>query len=485
MDKNPETLSYADVAAVQTLFKVDLRPYFNFYEAPDGNVVGAAVRAVFPDDPALIVKPMTGRMEGCYRIAATTPPKCKQLQFTRTKIVGEGLETVAIPLQDHDGQGGARKDGTLVTIVDGDLGTAHRIPNQMFNQVMAAYGDVVMATKPQTDKSTNMFNGNRMCVVDTKNSTNKLPNRIIVNNESFLIKYRGKTWFCSNCQVEHTGACSYLKEFYEALNKNKDMEIQNLIISDSTLRLVENVGLKADISCMSGATIGQLATALEQNPNLHKYKNVVVAAGCNDITVKDMCDYESVAKKIDFSLHRLAEVGIRQKDKIKLSFLNTSPYTLEQTPIEEFSSAYLREVSSDILTKFGITALTPPTYSDEWSNGHPTETGTKELLNSVIPVMEDLVINENFTTTDKLYRGVETLWVSGCSGCRTRGRFPQNHFCADCIDKMNGCDVQNEAAFIKFKEASGTFSSDADRKRRLASESSSDDCHHGKQQVMD
>ena len=212
MDQAKEN-SFANVASGQKFHMIDLRPHYNFFECPDETVIGAAVRCIFPSDPALIFKPMSGRMVGCYRIAATTEPTQKDISLPRKKRNGNSLETIQIPLLDHKSSGAERREGTLITIVDGDMGPAHAIHGREFDSLMSQYGEVVMATKPQVNKDTNMLNGNRMLVVDTKSASNPLPNRIIVKEQSFLIKYKGKRWFCSSCNEEHAGACPYLKQF--------------------------------------------------------------------------------------------------------------------------------------------------------------------------------------------------------------------------------------------------------------------------------
>lgn len=60
------------------------------------------------------------------------------------------------------------------------------------------------------------------------------------------------------------------------------MTVETHIISDSTLRHAEQAGLKADVTCMSGATKGQLATAVEEMNTKEKRKTMVIAAGANE-----------------------------------------------------------------------------------------------------------------------------------------------------------------------------------------------------------
>ena len=222
---------------------------------------------------------------------------------------------VSIPLRDPSSPGAERREGTLVTIVEADLGPAHAIPGREFDSAMGLYGEVVMNTKPQMNKNTMLLNGNRMCVVDTKNSSNPLPNRLIIGDQSFLLKYKGKRWYCSSCSTEHVGACPYLKRFYELLDEKKNMRVETCILADSTLRLAEHVGLKADITCMPGATVGQLAQAVDIHPGQDRYTNFIVAAGANDTNVEYDHDPLKVAKKLDASLEKLKAVTSALENK--------------------------------------------------------------------------------------------------------------------------------------------------------------------------
>ena len=66
------------------------------------------------------------------------------------------------------------------------------------------------------------------------------------------------------------------------------------IIGDSSLRLVENVGLVADCTAISGACAGQLVTAVENHPRSKFHHEVVFAAGTNDVkTTETLSEIET------------------------------------------------------------------------------------------------------------------------------------------------------------------------------------------------
>ena len=63
------------------------------------------------------------------------------------------------------------------------------------------------------------------------------------------------------CQSEHVGPCESLQAFYAAKEAREKEPIHVKVLSDSTLRRAEQIGLRADILCMSGAGVGHLANA--------------------------------------------------------------------------------------------------------------------------------------------------------------------------------------------------------------------------------
>lgn len=49
------TIMYLSATMTQSEFWIDIRPYFDYYEAPDFLLLLAAVKKAFPNDPKIIV----------------------------------------------------------------------------------------------------------------------------------------------------------------------------------------------------------------------------------------------------------------------------------------------------------------------------------------------------------------------------------------------------------------------------------------------
>lgn len=120
---------------------------------------------------------------GIYQIYTISNTDNLQITLPRKKLLG-GQEDITIPLTPQ-GQHRGPREGTLISIVDGDVGDAHMIPGQDFNEAFEEYGEVISPVRPKKFYNSEFFNGNLMIVV--KRNDKQLPDRIIVNELSLLI----------------------------------------------------------------------------------------------------------------------------------------------------------------------------------------------------------------------------------------------------------------------------------------------------------
>ena len=471
-----EKNSYASMAAAQTMYVLDMRPHFTFFEQPDRKTVAAATAAVFPSDPALSFTSMTGRMLGCYRVVAHTAPTVNYVTLSRiSKVPGGGMEVVQLPLQPHNKAGGGDRRGLLITIVDGELGESRLIPGSAFDAVMRQYGEVVMSSRPQIDKTTGMRNSNLMCAVDTEGSTNPLPDRIMVQNKSFLIKYKGKKWHCSSCATEHVGACPYLADFYKALEMKKQTHVSHTIIADSTLRHADHVGLKADVVCMPGATAGHIATAFEGLKSPHT-TDVTIVVGANDVRTKDVTSEFVMAKKIDCSLDKVGTMIEARKESHRFLLVNSSPPVKDDSPLEKFSKIYYRErLKKKFALAEHVSVIEKLRYDDDWVDGHPTEDGTRQLVQAIVAEWPSLLLDENYIVNERTYKGVIKGYASGCAGCSARGHYVSNGFCSGCNGAINMDDDYQDIDLVRSISERVFQASFPDRRKRLHNSASSQD----------
>ena len=284
----PSSVAVAEATFSELL--LNLRGHFTPFNLPSTEEVILAVTELFPLDAEIIVLPLRGRGLCHYRIClsqAVVDPTACVAKFGG----GDGL--ISVPLAQYSprspmGAGGPnRRSGTLVTFVEAGIGANKVIRNEDFDEAMAQYGEVVKPTIMQYHKNSTILNGNRYCVVDTGDKV--VPGTVVVCHAAthgkvpIHTRYRGQTWWCRRCRVEHVGACEALKAFYAARDLRAAQQIKVKVVADSTLRRAEQVGLCADVLCMSGGGIGHLANAIRDDPDMRERGEACVVTALNDV----------------------------------------------------------------------------------------------------------------------------------------------------------------------------------------------------------
>lgn len=473
MDTNLESspISYAAAAGQQNLFQLDLRTEFSSFDAPQFDVIQRLVRKNFPQDPGLIIQRLTNSLRGVIKIAATVAPETLTVHLPRRDFETGNIQNIAMKLKTWGHHREEKRDGTLITIVDGEMGDARSISFKEFDHEIGKYGEILVSTKPQRHYNSDILNGNKYCVIKLYDGA-ELPDRLSVRGTSFLIKYKGKKWFCRTCNETHQGPCEYLKKLYEARDRKKGEKIVTHIISDSGLRYTENVGLRATVSCMSGATTGQIVLAAQMDPDVRDHQVLVLAAGANDVKTSSCWSEKEAAVKIDISLKNLEVIADCYPEKT-VFFVNTSPPCVDGTQLDCFATKYfdlrLRAIEK---VKKNLNVVEPDQDPEQWIDNHPSPACTKELLLDLQTKIDYLVLDASMLTCKKPYQGVDSLWIFGCTGCRARGRFAPDGFCSTCCstlaDKNMNTKAFNEIVKLSREEFAG-------RKRPVSPNDSGDD----------
>ena len=477
---------YAAATQGQVDYFFDLRPYFNAFECPPPEVLGAAIRATFIGDSTVVFRPMRAPLLGVFRVSPLGPPGEEVIHLQRTRRDTGALEDVAVPLTTSNPTRRTRQDGDLlITICDAAERIHASVPGKAFDTALAGYGRLVIPTRAQKNKDTGLNNGNRYCVINREDfKSNPLPNRLRVNGFDFLIKYRGKTWFCDSCATEHTGPCDYLKEFYAARDAKANTPVDLCVVGDSSLRHAEHVGLKADIFTMSGAAGGQVAQAVLDNPSSNKYSTVVLAFGANDTKASEQYTMEETLMTIDRSLANVERVT-QQKPNVNFHLLNTTPPNQALSEDQYIVNAYLKNSLTKLVTASeNVDEVSLSLGLTDFTDNHPNISGTTTIMNSLVKINPSILLNEKFLVTERIYAGVNTLWLSGCTGCSTRGHFSSRGFCSTCLKGLAASEIRHksflEAARSKYKLEFPDSFAKVKRPFEELSSSSSDERHVAK-----
>ena len=407
-------------------------------------------------DPAINVTYERFRGEKIYCMETTENHALDQsLTFTvENKVYKIKLDpkrsTTKFARRGKQDQRSNNEDGLLLTFYQAGRKFLNNVPNSVFDQVLQnALGlELLKITEKQRIKNTPLFNGNRFAVVKRPDNLAVIPESIPITDpltkRVFYIKinYWGQLVYCSRCMIKHGRKCPELEAFYaakearEAMRKNN--EIASKIMSDSTLRHADALGLKADILCMSGGSIGQVVQAAFDDPEAVD-KDIIVVAGANDVKNDNFDSEEEYAESIQQAMNKVIELAEVAPDR-DITIVTCDPIPTE--PTEEMDEMDCHEPQPEVELKKKVRREYIHIYVDDFVNkvkkrekplnnvhtmkasyetdnsGHPTIKGTDEILQQINKhIDQKLIWNDNFITSNGLYRGVESVFRYGCGAC--------------------------------------------------------------------
>ena len=404
---------------------------FTPWTIPSVATMVQTLRTKFIDDDRLTVIPLGGASQGIYKIRLSVGPPPEAL-FCPVKADGEFIDLPLVPEADFYGtkRNTVRAEGTLVTFYQCTDNELELIPNSLFDKNMANHGEVTKATQYQFHHGTTTLNGNRYCVIQPKG---KIPDRLSFDHPtaggSTLIHvslgFKGKARFCPRCLLTHGGQCEELVAFYAARDVRKALEIQQLMVSDSTLRQADETGLCTDVICMSGGRLGQLTHVLHDAPSVTGASQVIVVGGQNDI-VRDNESLEIFEDVITTSLETLEQIMHDRNIAIVQPLLPADSNSLRKK-----KSVSFHNICQAKSMQPHFTYIEMDSSNIEMDGIHPTQAGTKEFLR-VIHKRFNIITNERFMTDKKFYRGGKSIFRYGCLFCPTHRGLDQRLLCQRC-----------------------------------------------------
>ena len=443
-------------------YELDFRPIMSSFDFPTMESVSDQLDNIFPNQE-FVLQELRGYLRGVFSIFPTNEidlANAPEATFPVRVRFSSDIETVSVRVRrvthtgtrshrsqrseggddttDHDNtddmfSGRRHKEGTLITIQNCFISPEHKaLTGEDFDSAFEREGfTVIKACETQLHRECRRPNGNRYLVVET-DAAQSIPDNIEVINKTtetafhFKLRYRGQQWQCRRCNVKHTGSCPSLQRFYAARKMKQQQQIATKIVADSTLRHTDDVGLKADVACVPGGTIGDMLNAVIDDPSTQHMSNVIILGGVNEIY-----DQKGLLPKDADYEHSI----VSSVDKMK-KIVDTYP-TLHLTyvsPILEDTlppDVWVRHRVIDNI--FGNLPPHPQiTYVDmamakidlEDDGIHPTVAGTSALLDALqertkLPLISD----REFTTNVVKYQGTGQASRWGCRSCWTSGSF--------------------------------------------------------------
>ena len=445
---------------------IKFSPYLRPFDVPPYQMVALTALKHFQQEGMLCV-PIRLGSEIIYKIILREPVEKngQSLEFT------SGGLTHSIPLyfwEKRPDQTGHREEGTLLTFRGAGEGRLAEIDATQYDKKVEEAGlRLIVPTKLQFIKDTRVLNGNRFCVVATPDDLEAIPESLTItlhgNPKIFRVPvtFKGQLRFCPRCNEKHVGQCPSLAEFYAAKQqkeeKRRDGEIRTKIFGSSTLRMADQLGLRADVCCMSGGGLGQIVQATLDDPSIGEFQNIVIMGGANDARDRNCNSNEFFAANIDRCLEKLVTAARDVPDK-QFFVVNGVTHNADDGPVDDnlaIRQLYqIHSVQAKASAEANITAVCAQFEIDE--TGHPTDVGTAQIINQVNTAVNDvslslpLIWNPAFIVSDKAYRCVDSIYRYGCNSCKSYGaaiereRHSNQLICDTCYDELLGNGAHNE-----------------------------------------
>ena len=348
-------------------------------------------------------------------------------------------EDVSFPLQTEDPfeKKQSREEGILLTLGDAFQGELESLPNSIFDKAVEAFNlPIIVPTRYQKIPGSVAFNGNRFCVIKKVDNLNSIPEYLPVTHPvtkklyNVKLTFRNQARSCTRCLKKHVGQCPEMRKFFEALDTrrklNDDGQISTKIMSDSTMRLADPLGLTADVSTMSGGGLGQVVQAALDDPQIEKMTDVVIIAGANDIKCQSFDTNEEFAQNVESCINKIVEMASTHPTKVYTVVESHPTVHKPRDPVNtSIRSLYLhrrlRQVASDDTVP--NLAVTDAHYDTD-ATSHPTGDGTKAILHALHHSLGDqksLIWNNDYLTSKRIYQRVEEIFKYGCNHCNKFG----------------------------------------------------------------
>ena len=241
------------------------------------------------------------------------------------------------------------------------------------------------------------------------------------------ITYRDQPVHCRTCATDHVGRCPVReKQEVEKLvaEEARASLVKTLVIGDSNLRHVDQVGTTAKVCVSTGAKIGHTANAMKFEA-VGKYENVVIHCGQNNIIVKptniqqwdaqlkeEMSQLSSQISKLDA---RNVKTVIVNVPKSELAMTSNSTKSMRNKINAQLKS--IAETSNHVTIVNVNDNLNEEI--DAWSDyRHYSEVMCGKMLAAVNVALDSKLLRDRMpSTTPRKYQQVHASYRLGCGVC--------------------------------------------------------------------
>lgn len=341
---------------------------------------------------------------------------------------------------------------TIIGVEDSGLRLAE---NTKIDEWLTQFGKIIVPTHDDKIKL-GLFNGNKKARIDLKtdvniprfqevtlNVTDPESNEIKAATGRVKVYYRDQPVHCRRCDIDHTSKCPVMireEELAKEEEKVRQSEINSIIIGDSNMRHYNEKALNAHTNSSSGAKIGHVVNAFNENDyDLANIKNVVFQAGQNNVTndpevttAKWQAQIQSECNSLKNCVRALVEknVNVVLVDVPNSPITQQSKRTKKQQKHINDNFKQIKETCNSIRNHAVLTVTVNDhsedgdlqTWVDERHFSEVVANGLLETLEGLVSTDESHLIRRGVKlTTEKKYAGVYKTWRMGCEKCTLLG----------------------------------------------------------------
>ena len=299
---------------------------------------------------------------------------------------------------------------------------------------------IITGCEDDEDRDTGFKNGRKKAYVDFNKGQeierfDWIECSVAVSGEAYQtakgkvkITYKDQPVFCRPCATTHVGRCP-VREKQEVERQAAELEraalVKTLIIGDSNLRHVDEIGTTARVCSSTGAKIGHTANALKfKQPE--KYENVIIHAGANNISMKPVASMPEWTAQLDREVKQLAEqISTLDSQNIQTVLIAVPKSELSTTSkqTERMRTIINKELNSIATTHNHVQVIN----LDDDMNGeieawadyrHYSEIFCGKMLEQINTTLDEQLLRRGkAATTPRKYGRVNTSYRLGCGYC--------------------------------------------------------------------
>jgi len=251
------------------------------------------------------------------------------------------------------------------------------------------------------------------------------------------VTYRDQPVFCRLCNKDHVDRCPVKKKQEIerlAAEEARAPLVKTLMIGDSNLRHVDQIGTTAKVCASTGAKLGHTANAMRFE-QLEKYEYLVIHSGANNISCKPDIDIKAWETQLRFEVQQLAaQISPLDSKKVQTVLVSIPKSELSSTSkqTETMRTTINTELQSIAQTHNNVSVVEIDDdlngEIDAWADyRHYSEMMCAKMLVSVNTALDNQLLRLGMrTTTPRKYGSVQTSYRLGCGICTRRVHSEEN-----------------------------------------------------------